>query len=126
MKDTVITAALPAIPTCVINPGPATAAVASEEDRLVAAGNACVLLACLMTEPEEISEEPESTNTIRNLIIEQMPKHEDGSSTGVTMIINTLRAFCNFYHYSLGELSVAVVTPVKKLIQELEDLQAVR
>ena len=98
----------------------------SEEDRLVAAGNACVLLACLMTEPEEISEEPESTNTIRNLIIEQMPKHEDGSSTGVTMIINTLRAFCNFYHYSLGELSVAVVTPVKKLIQELEDLQAVR
>jgi hypothetical protein len=94
-----------------------------EEDRLVAAGNGGVLLACLMTEPEEISEEPESTNTIRNLIIEQMPRNDDGSSTGVTMIINTLKAFCNFYHFSLGDLSVAIVTPVKKLIQELEELQ---
>ena len=93
-----------------------------EEDRLVAAGNGCVLLACLMKEPEDISEEPESTNTIRKLIIEQMPRNDDGSSTGVTMIINTLKAFCNFYHLSLGELSVAIVAPVKKLIQELEEL----
>jgi hypothetical protein len=76
-----------------------------------------------MTEPEEISEEPESTNTIRNLIIEEMPRHEDGSSTGVAMIINCLKAFCNFYHFSLGDLSVAIVTPVKMLIGELEELQ---
>jgi hypothetical protein len=92
-----------------------------EEDKLVAAGNSCVLLACLMTEPEEISEEPESTNTIRNLILEQMPRNE--GSTGVTMIINTLKAFCNFYYCSLGDLSVAIVTPVKKLIEELDNLQ---
>ena len=94
-----------------------------EEDRLVAAGNGCVLLACLMKEPEEISEAPESTNTIRNLILDQMPSNEDGTSTGATLIINTLKAFCNFYQFSLGELSVAVVTPVKKLIEELEELQ---
>jgi hypothetical protein len=95
----------------------------NEEDKLVAAGNGCVLLACLMTEPDSISEEPESTNIIRNLIIDQMPVNKDGSSTGVTMIVNTLKAFCNFYHYSLGDLSVAIVTPVKKLIQELEEME---
>jgi hypothetical protein len=94
-----------------------------EDDLLVAAGNGCVLLACLMTEPEEISEEPESTNTIRNLIIEEMPRDVKGSSTGVAMIINCLKAFCNFYHFSLGDLSVAIITPVKKLIGELEELQ---
>lgn len=94
----------------------------NEEDKLLAAGNGCVLLACLMKEPETISEEPESTNIIRRMIIEQMPTNQDGISTGVTMIINTLKAFCNFYHYSLGDLCFAIVTPVKKLIDELQDI----
>ncbi|CAJ1953328.1 unnamed protein product [Cylindrotheca closterium] len=94
----------------------------AEEDRLVAAGNGCVLLACLMKEPESISEEPELTNTIRQLIVDQMPKSKDGGSTGVIMIVNTLKAFCNFYQLSLGDLSVAIVAPVKKLIQELQEM----
>lgn len=93
-----------------------------EEDKLLAAGNGCVLLACLMKEPERISEEPESTNIIRKMIVEQMPVNQDGKSTGVTMIINTLKAFCNFYRYSLGDLCFAVVTPVKTLITELQEL----
>eukprot|EP00980_Cylindrotheca_fusiformis_P013930 scaffold3618_cov129-Cylindrotheca_fusiformis.AAC.30 len=95
----------------------------NEEDKLVAAGNGCVLLACLMKEPESIAEEPESMNTIRNTIIDQMPVDKDGSSTGLTMIVNTLKAFCNFYHYSLGGFSVAIVAPVKKLILELEEIE---
>jgi hypothetical protein len=52
-----------------------------------------------------------------------MPLAENGTSLGVTMIINTLKAFCNYYHLSLGQLSFAVVAPVKKLIQELEDVE---
>jgi hypothetical protein len=36
---------------------------------------------------------------------------------------NTLKAFCNFYHYSLGDLSVAIVAPVGQLITELERMQ---
>jgi hypothetical protein len=95
-----------------------------EEDRLVAAGNGCVLLACLITEPDAVSEEPDSTTLIRQAILEEMPRNQDGTTTGVTLIINTLKAFCNFYHYSLGDLSVAIVTPVKKLIDELEQIQA--
>jgi hypothetical protein len=93
-----------------------------EEDRLVAAGNGCVLLACMMKEPEEISEEPESTNTIRQLIVDQLPRNEEGDAAYI-LIINTLKAFCNFYHFSLGDLSVAIVTPVKKLIGELQELE---
>ncbi|KAL3939198.1 MAG: hypothetical protein SGBAC_006035 [Bacillariaceae sp.] len=94
----------------------------AEEDRLVAAGNSCVLLACLMMEPESVSEEPELTNTIRRLIVDQMPKGKDGVSKGAIMIVNTLKAFCNFYQLSLGDLSVAIVAPVKKLIQELQTI----
>jgi len=93
-----------------------------EPDTFVAAGNGCVLLACLMAEPESVSEEPELTNTIRQLIVDQMPKGKDGGSTGVIMIVNTLSAFCNFYQLSLGDLSVAIVAPVKKLIQELQTM----
>jgi hypothetical protein len=95
-----------------------------EEDRLVAAGNGCVLLACLITEPDVVSEEPESTTAIRQTILEEMPRNQDGTTTGVTLIINTLKAFCNFYHYKMGDLSVAIVTPVKKLIDKLELIQA--
>jgi hypothetical protein len=53
-----------------------------------------------------------------------MPRNQDGTTTGVTLIINTLKAFCNFYHYKMGDLSVAIVTPVKKLIDKLELIQA--
>lgn len=99
----------------------------SEEEKLVAAGNGCVLLACLMSEPENLSEEPETTNRIRELILDQMSTtRKDRSSKsggGLTLIINTLKAFCNFYHFSLGELSVAVIAPVKKLIDQLAELQ---
>lgn len=94
-----------------------------EEDRLVAAGNGCVLLAVIF-EPDVVSEESESTTAIRQTILEEMPRNQDGTTTGVTLIINTLKAFCNFYHYSLGDLSVAIVAPVKKLIDELEQIQA--
>lgn len=95
----------------------------NEEEKLLAAGNSCVLLACLMMEPDEVPEEPESTSIIRKIIVEQMPLDKGGKSTGVTMLINTLKAFCNFYHFSLGELSLAIVGPVKKLIDGLQELK---
>jgi hypothetical protein len=95
-----------------------------EEEKLVAAGNCCVVLACLMTEPE--NDDPESSYTIRKMIINQMPRvagEDDNASHGVAMIINTLKAFCNYYHISLGDLSFAILAPVKKLIKELEELE---
>jgi hypothetical protein len=93
-----------------------------EEEKLVAAGNCCVVLACMMIEPENDNDDANySTSDVRQLIVEEMPETEDGESSGVSMIINTLKAFCNYYHLSLGELSLAVVAPVKKLILELEE-----
>jgi hypothetical protein len=94
----------------------------NEDDKLVAAGNGCVLLACLMKEPEELlgrDAEELSTMAIRRLILDEMPLDKNGEPTGVTLIINTLKAFCNFYHFSLGDLSLAIVGPVKKLIDQL-------
>jgi len=98
----------------------------NEDEKLVAAGNGCVLLACLMKEPHEQSgDSGDETTTamIRTLILEEMPSDKNGKPTGVAFIINTLRAFCNFYHFSLGELSVAIVEPVKKLIDQLSELK---
>jgi hypothetical protein len=94
-----------------------------EDDSLVAAGNCCALLACLLMEPEVMAEEPVPTNTIRKIVLEEMPRNEDGGSSGVSLITNTLKAFCNFYHYSVGDLSVAVVIPVKRLIEGLEKIE---
>ncbi|KAG7366777.1 hypothetical protein IV203_029447 [Nitzschia inconspicua] len=94
-----------------------------EEEKLVAAGNCCVLLACIMTEPENDDGTDFSTIAVRKLIVEEMPESIDGEQPGISMIINTLKAFCNFYHLSLGELSLAVVAPVKKLILELEEVK---
>ena len=97
----------------------------NEDDKLVAAGNGCVLLACLMTEPQEQLGDSgdETTTAIRKLIMEEMPSDKNGKPTGAALIINTLKAFCNFYHFSLGELSVAIVEPVKKLIDKLSELK---
>ena len=91
-----------------------------EEENLVAAGNGCVVLACLITEPN--NDDPESSVTIQTLIKDQMPPNKDGSSSDLTLIVNTLKAYCNYYHISMGQVSFAIIAPVKKLIEELNDI----
>ena len=94
-----------------------------EEEKLVAAGNGCVVLACLITESDD--DDPESSISVRNLIKKQMPLNTDGSSSGLLLVVNTLKAYCNYYQMSMGEHSVAVVSPVRKLINDLEDIAQV-
>ena len=64
----------------------------------------------------------EDTSKIRQTILSEMPMDARGRRIGVTLIIKTLKAFCNFYHYSIGDLSVAIVAPVLKLIRGLESI----
>lgn len=78
------------------------------EEHLVTAGNGFVLLACLIMVPQD----SQQTTIIREVILQ--------ATAGYTLIKNTLRSFCNLYYYSVGELSLAVVAPVKKLIAQLE------
>ena len=94
-----------------------------EEEKLVAAGNGCVVLACLISESDV--DDSESSLDVRNLIKKQMPLNVDGSSSGLSLIVNTLKAYCNYYHMSMGQMSFAVVSPVKKLIDELEEIAKV-
>ena len=87
-----------------------------EDERLVTAGNGFVLLACLMIHSSS-SEEETGTTTCRDLILAELPGDQVDSK--LTYVKNTLKAFCNFYHFSIGDLSVAVVDPVRKLMAQL-------
>lgn len=95
---------------------------AGEEGNLVTAGNGFVLLAYLMLEDETSSS---SSSSIRDKVVKELPIDESGSSGGIQYMIKTLKAFCNFYHYSVGDLSVAVIAPIVKLISGLEKLDVI-
>jgi hypothetical protein len=88
-----------------------------EDERLVTAGNGFVLLACLMLHKNGDTQGTTQVRAVRQTILSKLPG--DNAGDKVTFVQNTLTAFCNFYHYSIGDLSVAVVAPVKKLIAEL-------
>ena len=89
-----------------------------EEENLVTSGNGFVLLAYLIVDDGIPS--GSSSRSIRDIILKELPNDEDGKSGGIQFIIKALKAFCNFYHYSVGDLSVAVIAPVIKLIAGLE------
>ena len=91
-----------------------------EEGKLLAAGNGCIVLACLICKSD--GDDPESSHRIRKLIEDQMPPKADGSSSELSLVVNTMKAHCNYYHMTMGQMSVAVVAPVKKLIRELEEI----
>ena len=92
---------------------------AGEEGNLVTAGNGFVLLAYLMLEDESASS---TSLSIRDAVIKELPFDGSGASGGIQYMIKTLKAFCNFYHYSVGDLSVAVIAPIVKLIAGLQKL----
>eukprot|EP00956_Cyclotella_meneghiniana_P030202 scaffold75397_cov67-Cyclotella_meneghiniana.AAC.3 len=89
-----------------------------EEGNLVTAGNGFILLSYLMLDEDNGT----VTSKIRDNIINNLPLDKTGNSGGIQYMIKTLKAFCNFYHYSVGDLSVAVIAPVIKLISGLERL----
>ena len=78
-------------------------------------------MACLITE-SDVDDDPESSLYVRDLIKKEMPPNADGSSSGLSLVVNTLKAYCNYYQMSMGQMSVAVVSPVRKLIDELEEI----
>jgi hypothetical protein len=87
-----------------------------EEGNLVAAGNGFILLAYLMADDDNGT----AASRLRDIVTQELPMDESGNSGGIQFMIKTLKAFCNFYHYSVGDLSVAVIAPVVKLISGLE------
>lgn len=90
-----------------------------EDENLVLAGNGFVLLACLLV---AISESEQSSKAS---FVEQMSKIPgDGLKEKISFIKNVLRAFCNFYHFSVGDLAVAIITPVKKIMMKLDQIRA--
>jgi hypothetical protein len=86
----------------------------NEDEKLVMAGNGFVLLAWVLV--------GDDTRPAPLKVCETIEAELPGSdpATKRTFLRNTLKAFCNFYHASVGDVSVVIVDPVKKLIRKLE------
>lgn len=94
------------------------------DENLILSGNGFILLVCCMIQSDPANPKIEViSKSIRAIVIGSMPRDDNGRSTGFTLIKNTLKAFCNYYYYSVRDLSVAVVAPVKKLLVQLENLE---
>ena len=94
------------------------------DENLILAGNGFILLVCCMIQCDTVDTKIEDiSKSIRAIVNGSMPRDENGNSTGFRLIKNTLKAFCNFYYYSVRDLSVAVVAPVKMLIVQLENIE---
>ena len=90
-----------------------------EDEFLVTSGNGFILLSYLLGAHPMTAYHDDSTRIqIKNLILNELPEN----SNKLILVINTLKAFCNFYRYSIGDLSVAVIAPVLKLIEGLEQV----
>lgn len=94
---------------------------ALEDEKLVIAGNGFVLLCCLLIEDDNGNEKPSvgTSESVTNIILDELPGTNCDSK--LTFMKNTLKAFCNFYHFSIGDLSLAIVAPVKQLIKRLDN-----
>lgn len=89
-----------------------------ESEKLVTAGNGFVFLSCVLV--DEIDDDDASAVSAYSIILTELPG--DDREAKVSFLKNTLKAFCNFYHFTIGELSIAVVGPVKSLIQRLDSM----
>lgn len=94
------------------------------EENLITAGNGFIFLTCLMIQTKTRYVEGDQLFTnIREIILKELQVDDKNDGSSLLLMKNTLKAFCNFYHYSLGDLSVAIVAPVGQLITELERMQ---
>lgn len=94
----------------------------NENENLVTAGNGFVLLACLLIHERPISEQGSIANLPREPILNSLPG--DILEAKLAFVKKILSAFCNFYRFSIGDLSVAVTSPIRRLATGLDKLLA--
>lgn len=85
-----------------------------ENDNLVISGNGFVLLAYLIIGDDFTS------HKIRDAVLKELPVDHNGVTGGIQFIVKVLKAFCNYYHCTVGDISIAIIAPVVKLISGLE------
>ena len=99
---------------------------AQEDEKLVIAGNGFVLLCCLLIDDDKskngnrtVECSDGTSESAAYIILNELPGTSCDSK--LKFMKNTLKAFCNFYHFSIGDLSLAIVAPVKQLIKRLDN-----
>lgn len=86
-----------------------------EYEALMMAGNALIFLSCIL-----VRSSAKTSNKVNEEILAELPGEECASK--LLFVKNTLKAFCNLCHFSMGPLALAIVAPVKKLLSDLEDI----
>jgi len=104
-----------------------------EEESLVLAGNGFILLTMLILDRKDGTLAYKDTVLrMRESVLAEISLQANLVSSSQLMhplvpafdfVSNTLKAFVNYYHYSVGALSVAVVAPVVKLLAALDDMK---
>ena len=87
----------------------------SENEALMMAGNAFIFLSYILV--GALNASGNKSKAYKDIMGALPGKFE---ATKVLFMKNTLKAFCNLYHFSAGALSLAIVAPVRKLLSELE------
>lgn len=84
-----------------------------EYEALMMAGYAFIFLSCIL-----VRASTKTSNRAVDEILDELPGDERASK--LHFVKNTLKAFCNLCHFSMGPLALAIVAPVKKLLSDLE------
>jgi hypothetical protein len=102
-----------------------------EDEKLFTAGYGLTLVTSLLVGPLTSSSPVNNNNkkreknaqqaVMRELILPELPGDDEDAK--LMFVKNTLKAFCNLYHFSVNEdlsLSMLVLAPIKKLLVELD------
>jgi hypothetical protein len=88
----------------------------NEEEKLNTVGNGFVFLTCLLVNESERA--AECSCSADRIVLRELPGADREAK--LAFLKNSLKAFLNFYHFSVGALSVAIIAPVKGLMKRLE------
>jgi hypothetical protein len=116
-----------------------------EVECLVLAGNGCILLTWLMKKPgmDQTHSQEQNNNHSYNvcstswnrdvccIVIPELTQvvllgiqdHNEINENAIDVVVKTLKAFLNYYVFSVGETSIVVVDPILKLVSDLEAMK---
>jgi len=116
-----------------------------EVECLVLAGNGCILLTWLLKQPamdQSHSQKHDNNHSynvcgtscnrdvccivipeLTQVVPQRIQDQNEKSENAIDVVVKTLKAFLNYYVFSVGESSIVVVDPILKLLYDLEAMK---